>query len=105
MYFLNKQNRLSDKRAFSLIEIMVAVAIFSVVMLVAVGSLIALIDANRKAQAIKSVMNNLNFAVESMVRNARVGTDFHCESDGTNITTVTSTKDCDSNGVYKAHLP
>ena len=68
-----------SQKGFSLIELMVAMTIFSVVMLVSVGALLAIIDANRKAQALQSVMNNLNFALESMSRTIRVGTDYHCK--------------------------
>jgi hypothetical protein len=42
-------------------------------MLVSVGTLLALVHANRKAQALQSVMNNLNIALDSMVRSARMG--------------------------------
>lgn len=77
----SKKNKISNnKKGFSLIEMMVAVALFSVVMLMGVGALLSLIDANRKAHALNSVMNNLNFAVESMSRNLRVGTNYNCGS-------------------------
>ena len=59
---------------------LVSVALFSGVMLIAVGALLSLIDANRKAQALNSIMNNLNFALENMSRNLRVGTNYHCET-------------------------
>src|SRR5258708_3814888 len=70
------------RRRFSLIEMMVSLAIFSIVALVATGALLKIIDANKKAQALKSVMNNLNFAVESMSREMRVGSTYHCDNDG-----------------------
>jgi prepilin-type N-terminal cleavage/methylation domain-containing protein len=63
---------------FSLIEMLVAVAIFSIVMMVAVGALLMMVDANRKAQGLKSAINNVNFALESMSRNIRFGTNYHC---------------------------
>ena len=63
---------------FTLVEMIVAVALFAVVMLVAVGALLSLTGANRKAQALQSVMNNLNIALDGMVRNIRMGTDYHC---------------------------
>jgi prepilin-type N-terminal cleavage/methylation domain-containing protein len=68
---------------FSIVEMLVSVAVFSIVMLIAVGALTTMIDANRKAQALNSVMNNLNLAIESMSRDIRVGTTYRCES-GTN---------------------
>lgn len=92
----------STQRGFTLIELMVAVAVFSVVMLIAVGSLLTLVDANRKAHAIKSVMNNLNFALESMVRNARVGTSYHCDTDTSPNPNIATPTDCASGGVLFA---
>ena len=70
--------RPSFRAGFSLIEILVSVSVFSMVMLIAVGSLLTLVEANRKAQALKSVMNNLNFSLENMSRAIRLGTDYHC---------------------------
>jgi prepilin-type N-terminal cleavage/methylation domain-containing protein len=94
-----KKTRISNnKKGFSLIEMLVAVALFSSVMLIAVGALLSLIDANRKAQALNSVMNNLNFALENMSRNIRVGTNYHCEvSSGTPFNVNTPT-DCVNGG-------
>jgi prepilin-type N-terminal cleavage/methylation domain-containing protein len=71
-------------RGFSLIELMVALTIFSIVMTVAVGTLLVLIDANAKAQALSSAMTNLSFAIDSMTRNIRTGRDYYCTS-GTNL--------------------
>ena len=91
----------NSQKGFSLIELLVATAIFTIVMTVAVGSLITMIDANRKAQALKSVMNNLNFALEGMVRSARVGSTYHCEND-MSPSGVDSPSDCSSGGVLFA---
>lgn len=88
----------NNKKGFSLIEILVAVALFSGVMLIAVGALLSLIDANRKAQALNSVMNNLNFALENMSRNIRVGTTYHCEVTNGVPADVDVVKDCPNGG-------
>ena len=58
---------------FTLIEMVMSVAVFTVVALIAAGALLAVADANRKAQAFKSVVNNLHFALESVTRNFRTG--------------------------------
>lgn len=58
----------------------VAVALFAIVMLVSVAALIALIDANRKARALESVINNLNISLDGMVRGMRMGSLYHCGS-------------------------
>jgi len=93
-------------RGFTLVELLVSTAIFAVVMTISVGALLSLADANKKAQAIKSVMNNLNFALESMARNMRVGFDYHCEEIGT-LSNIETPQDCSSNGgvllAFEAH--
>jgi prepilin-type N-terminal cleavage/methylation domain-containing protein len=84
---INPSAKISVKKpqainGFSIVEMLVAVAIFSIVMLIAVGALLTMIDANRKAQALNSVMNNLNLAIESMSREIRVGTNYNCGGTG-----------------------
>ena len=74
----------------------VAVGLFSLVMLVSVGALLSLTGANRKAQALQSVMNNLNIALDGMVRSIRMGSDYHCGA-GVFIGTG-NLDDCSSNG-------
>lgn len=65
-------------RGFTLVEMIVAIFIFSVAMVIATGALVSILNANRKAQAVKSVMNNLNFALDSMTRSIRTGADYDC---------------------------
>lgn len=79
-------------RGITLIEIMVATALFSIVMLISVGSITAINDANKKAQLTRTVMDNLNFAMENMARNLRVGTTYHCGATGS----LTAPLDCPS---------
>lgn len=71
---------------------MVSISIFTMVMIVAVGSVFAIVDANKKTHSIKSVMTNLNFALESMTRDIRVGTMYGCD------TAVGTPGDCQSGG-------
>lgn len=76
---------------FTLIELLISVALFVVVMMVSVGTLLSLVDANRQAQSLKSVTNNLNFALDSMMRSLRTGYNYSCgggdcSSGGTSIT-------------------
>src|SRR3989344_808136 len=67
-----------SSRGFTLVEMIVAVGLFAVVMLISVGALLSLISANRKTQALHLVMNNLNIALDSMVRSIRMGSKYHC---------------------------
>lgn len=81
--------RQKSERGFSLIEMIVAVGLFAIVMLVSVAALLALVDANRKARALESVMNNLNIALDGMVRSIRMGGTYHCGGG-----TITTPLDC-----------
>lgn len=85
-------------RGFSLIEMMVAVSIFSIVMMIGVGALLSLVEANKRAQAINSVMSNLNAATESITRAIRVGTMYHCRTSSTPpaAAVLSTSQDCAS---------
>lgn len=80
-------------RGFTLIEILVSVAIFATVMVIALGALLSMSESDRRAQTMKSVINNLNFSLDAMSRSMRTGTNYHCDvAQGT----ITSPRDCDS---------
>ncbi|MBC8464839.1 MAG: prepilin-type N-terminal cleavage/methylation domain-containing protein [Parcubacteria group bacterium] len=68
----------TDTKGFTLIEMIVSVAIFATVVLIAVGALLSIIAVNRKANELRVVMENLNFAIESIARGVRTGTDYGC---------------------------
>ena len=88
----------SLQTGFSLVEVIVAVGLFSIVMMVSVSTLLSLIDGNRKAQSGSVLINNLNFAFENMTRNIRVGKTYHCGTGGT----ITSAQDCIAGASYFA---
>jgi prepilin-type N-terminal cleavage/methylation domain-containing protein len=67
-------------RGFTLLEMIVSLALFSIVALVAVSALTRIVGLNRQAQTLHAAMNNLGFALESMSRELRVGSNFHCET-------------------------
>ncbi|MES2409306.1 MAG: type II secretion system protein [Patescibacteria group bacterium] len=78
---LNKKTKINTK-GFTLIEIMVAVSIFALVMVVAIGAVLSIVSANKKSQAVSSVLTNLNFALEAMVRDLRTGYNYSCDGGG-----------------------
>ncbi|MCL5782023.1 MAG: type II secretion system GspH family protein [Patescibacteria group bacterium] len=67
-------------RGFTLLEMLVSLGIFTVVAVIAVGSLVKITDLNRRTQALQSAMNNMNFVTEAMTREMRVGTKYFCDS-------------------------
>jgi len=75
------QNPKNNKKGFLLVEVIVALFLFSLVMTISIGSIISLLDANRKTQSQKSVMNNLDLTLDSMTRAIAVGKNYHCGDD------------------------
>ena len=65
---------------FTLVELMVSVSIFAIVMFISLGSILSILDANQKSKTLRSVMDNLNSAMESMTRTVRFGINYHCGS-------------------------
>lgn len=68
----------SQEKGFTLVEMLVSVAIFTLVMLIATSSIFTIVASNKKAESLKSVMDNLSFALESMTRNIRTGSNYFC---------------------------
>ncbi len=81
----------ATQRGFTLIEILVATTLFSVVMIISIGAIISINDSNKKAQLTRTVINNLNFAMENMARNLRIGITYHCDY---TVGNVASARDC-----------
>ncbi len=68
----------TSQKGFTLVEMIVALAVFTVVALIAVGALLKITSANKKSQTLKTTINNLNFALESMSREIRTGSTYQC---------------------------
>lgn len=77
-YNINMVNDSYLQSGFSLIEIIVSLALFSVVVTVSVGALLVLVSSNEQLQDEQSVMTNLSFALDSMTREIRTGTNYYC---------------------------
>ncbi len=91
----------ATQRGFTLVEMIVAVAVFSIVMMVGAGALLSIVDANRRGQAQQTVINNLNFAIENISRNIRVGSKYHCGTSGS----IDTPRNCISGESFLAFEP
>ena len=85
---------------FTLIEMMVSIAVFMLVMTVAASALLTVIDANRKAQSIKTAINNLNFVLEGVTKDMRMGSQYECLLNG-----VFQSSDCEFGEGVRYHGP
>ncbi len=85
-------------RGYTLLEMIVSVGIFSVIMLAATGAYLKLIALDREARATNELVTNLSFAVDSMSRSVRTGSDYKCNKTGTNCVNGTSFRFTDADG-------
>jgi prepilin-type N-terminal cleavage/methylation domain-containing protein len=63
---------------FTLLEMIVSLGIFTIVAVIAVGSLVRITSLNRQAQSMQAAMNNTNYILESISREMRFSKKFHC---------------------------
>lgn len=68
---LQKNRDGKNNRGFTLIEMLVSITLFSIVITIVIGTVLTIVDSNRKSQSLAIVMNNLNFAIESMTRDIK----------------------------------
>jgi len=75
---------------FTLIEVIVALSLFTTVMVISVSSLIGLTDAQKRSEVLRQTMDNIDFAMENISRLIRTGNTYHCGSGGV----LTEPADC-----------
>jgi len=105
---LQKNNQ--KERGFTLIEMLVSVALFSIVLTVILGTIVTIVDTSRKTRTMTEVMNNLNFVFESMTRTLKTAKEIQGLNPGGTIITAISQdnfKVCykiDAGKMYKAKV-
>lgn len=80
MEHLNKET--NKESGFTLIEVMIAMAIFIIVVTIGIGAVLDATSAHYRSKNIRTVMDNLNFVMEDMARNIRLGSDVRCVPSG-----------------------
>jgi prepilin-type N-terminal cleavage/methylation domain-containing protein len=70
--------RIKSLKGFTLLEMIVAVGVFSVAAVLGVSSYLALTAAQKKALTLQSVQDNLRFAIETMASDIRAGNFYYC---------------------------
>lgn len=81
-----------------MLEMIVSMGVFAIAVLIAVGSLLALTNAQKKALVFQSTQDNLRFALETIARDIRTGDVYYCGSNISDVPQISSEKDCPSSG-------
>ena len=72
----------AHERGFTLIEMLISIAIFTIVMTMSIGALLVVNSAFQKTRLIKSAMENAGITLETMAKKIRVGDTYHCGTPG-----------------------
>jgi prepilin-type N-terminal cleavage/methylation domain-containing protein len=89
-----------NNNGFTLIEMLVALSLFTIVVTIAVGAFLSLIGASKSVQSEQSVITTLTFVLDSMTREIRTGTNYYCNTrsvlDDTNQVATSTVRDCNT---------
>ena len=70
--------RCSLSTGFTLVELLVAIGIFSVIMTLSAGAYLIMIGVSQRAQGVALAADNLAFVFENMTRSIRTGSGYSC---------------------------
>lgn len=86
----NQTLQIKNKKGFTLIEVMIAVGLFTVVMVVGIGAVLNVNTAYKKTQKMRALIDNMGFVMEDMTKSIRTGTLYHCPTVLPDITFTSS---------------
>ena len=84
---------------FTLVEMIVAIGIFTLVAVAAVSALVSVIDANERSRTLAQANNNLDFSLQTMVREIRNGFAYGCNESNPSETPDNS-GDCEDQSTF-----
>lgn len=103
-----KNKIIKKDKGFTLVEVLVATFIFTSIVVMAIGSLITTLDSAKNARALRTAMDNVNYAMESMSRSIRMGSNYFCSDSVGDIDMTannTITEDCSDGDSFIAVKP
>ncbi len=99
MYLLrHNTGKMAGMRGFTLVELLVAMAIFVFVITIATGALFSAQAVNGKLEQTQNVLDGVNLSVELLVRDIRYGSNFWCGTGSVPAVVPTTRNSCPSSG-------
>lgn len=74
----NNKKKFRIESGFTIIETMIAVALFLIIVTIGMDALLNTGVVHQKSQDMRSIMDNLSFTMEDMSRSLRTGYNYHC---------------------------
>ncbi|MFA6274119.1 MAG: prepilin-type N-terminal cleavage/methylation domain-containing protein [Candidatus Paceibacterota bacterium] len=103
-YFFKNKNK---NKGFTIIETMIAVALFLIIVMIGMGALLNASLIHKKSQDTRSLMDNLSFVMEDISRNIRTGYDYNCISTTFDFYDLNTPRNCSNNnglGISFTHI-
>jgi prepilin-type N-terminal cleavage/methylation domain-containing protein len=72
-YYKSKKKNNSKSDGFTLIETLISITLFAFVVTITLTAILTILDINKKSRSLMAVMNNLNFAVDSITLSFKTG--------------------------------
>jgi len=67
-----------DQSGFTLLEMIVSLAIFSIALFIATSAFLSIVNSDRKSRATRVATDNLNLTLEEMSRKIKTGSSYSC---------------------------
>jgi len=100
---------LSEAKGYTIIETMIAISLFTIIVISGMGALMSANAIHQKSQGMRSIMDNLSFITEDISRNLRTGSKYHCLEDTEAFpvfaNVLSNPKSCDGGGWAIAFEP
>lgn len=77
-----KNKKLTMKKGFTLVEMIVAIGLFTITLFISSSAFLVVLDADRKSRATRIAMDNLNLSLEDVSRRIKTGNTYNCGGTG-----------------------
>jgi len=88
-----------NKGGYTIIETMIAVSLFTIIVMMAMNALLNANVVSNKSQKTRSILDNMSFVMEDMSRSLRTGTTYDCISSGSIPGSPTATSGYQCGGI------
>jgi len=86
------KNKDNIKNGYTIIETMIAVSLFIIVVMTAMGALLNANLLREKSQNMRSIIDNLSFIMDDMSRNLRIGYKYYCVTGSDTLSDISIAK-------------
>ena len=79
-----QHNRRSEK-GFTLVELMIAMTIFTVLVTIGIGSVLSALNQHYVTSNIRAIVDSLDYTMQDMARNMTTGSEFRCVTSANDV--------------------